>query len=138
MRPKCISATDGHFGGLRDKETTSPSSFVTWCEIEANLAPSITEFLNKICNEVVRKSDLHNFAVMCKIPLHVLDRVEVDYLGDCLTHAKTVVFNWWVGSGLSIGHKVNYIKNAFDEGGRPALFGRIVRDFQDLVKLAKQ
>ena len=53
MRLKCISVTEGHFGGLRDKETTSPSPFVTWCEIEADLAPSITEFLNKICNEVV-------------------------------------------------------------------------------------
>ena len=73
-----------------------------------------------------------------QIPLHVIDRVEVDYPGDCLTHTKTVVFNSWVESGLSMGHKVNYIKNAFNEGGRPAVFGRIVRDFQDLVKLAKQ
>ena len=41
-------------------------------------------------------------------------------------------------SGLSIGHKVNYIKNVFDKAGKPAVFGRIVWEFQDLVKLAKQ
>ena len=50
-----------------------PPPNVAWYEIEASLAPKIAKFLNKICNELVRKCNLHGFAVMCNIPLYMID-----------------------------------------------------------------